>query len=313
MTRPCRRRLRGRVHAVGWFGPVTASVTTLLIWSGVAHSSGSGWVQAVGATLAAVLVTGLVAPFFPARRAAVTCVACPSDTTAGSPTGLTMVASGPIRIRPLRPTGPETTAAGVARGRRAVSVSVAPDRRGVIESVTVEVASSAPFGLLWWAREMVVPLPRPLHVAPRLGDGEHADLRATDEPGDALTRVPASLGEPRGVRAYRAGDMRRSVHWPATAHAGILMVRETERPTDLPVVIEATLPAEPDAAERAAERVMSLVTDHLVTGTSVILVTREAAGRTVQAPVRDRIELGRRLARAVAPVAGEQSMPATRP
>ena len=78
--RPRRRRrppLRRRVHPVAWFAPVVGSVVAMLAWAGVAHSSGSGWVQAVGALLAAVLFTGLVAPLFPARRAAVTCTASP--------------------------------------------------------------------------------------------------------------------------------------------------------------------------------------------------------------------------------------------
>ena len=62
---------------------MVGSVVAVLAWAGVAHSSGSGWVQAVGALLAAVLVTGLVAPLFPARRAVVTCSRSPSDGEAG--------------------------------------------------------------------------------------------------------------------------------------------------------------------------------------------------------------------------------------
>ena len=52
-----------RVHPVAWFAPVVGSVVALP--GRVAHSSGSGWVQAVGALLAAVLIVGLVAPLFP--------------------------------------------------------------------------------------------------------------------------------------------------------------------------------------------------------------------------------------------------------
>ncbi len=54
---------------MAWLAPVAGSLVAVLAWAGVAHSSGSGWVQAVGALLAAVLFTGLVAPLFPARRA----------------------------------------------------------------------------------------------------------------------------------------------------------------------------------------------------------------------------------------------------
>ncbi len=70
-------RLRSRVRPLAWFAPVVGSVVAVVAWAGVAHSSGSGWVQAVGALLAAVLITGLVAPLFPARRADVRCTSCP--------------------------------------------------------------------------------------------------------------------------------------------------------------------------------------------------------------------------------------------
>jgi uncharacterized protein (DUF58 family) len=60
----------------------------------------------------------------------------------------------------------------------------------------------------------------------------------------------------RGVRPYRPGDARRSVHWPATARQGSLMVRETEglgRPAVRIVVGFATPgPAAEAALGRAA-------------------------------------------------------------
>ena len=91
-------------------------MVAVLAWAGVAHSSGSGWVQAVGALLAAVLVTGLVAPLFPARRAAVTCTASPSDTRRDGPVELTLTANGPLRIRPRIPVGPVGPGRGAGPG-----------------------------------------------------------------------------------------------------------------------------------------------------------------------------------------------------
>ncbi|MBV8463163.1 MAG: DUF58 domain-containing protein [Acidimicrobiales bacterium] len=114
--------------------------------------------------------------------------------------------------------------------------------------------------------------------------------------------VATAFGDPRGVRAYVPGDPRRAVHWPATAHVGVLMVRETERPTEDPVTIDLRLPAEPGAAEAACERAEGTGCAWLARGRLVVLVTDEADGR-VAAPVRDAVELGRRLARAVAPPA----------
>ena len=96
------------MHPVAWFAPVVGSVVAMLAWAGVAHSSGSGWVQAVGALLAAVLIAGLVAPLVPgpAGRAS-PARGCPSDGEAGRPVELTMTANGPIRIRPRHPVGPD--------------------------------------------------------------------------------------------------------------------------------------------------------------------------------------------------------------
>ena len=302
-------RLRGRVHPVAWFTPVVGSVVAVLAWAGVAHSSGSGWVQAVGALLAAVLFTGLVAPLFPARRAAVSCVSSPSDTEAGQTVTLSMTANGPIRIRPRRPAGTVVRAAGSSRGPRSVDVTVTPDRRGVVESVGIELASCAPFGLLWWAREVEVPLPRPLHVAPRFGRAGEVTTRPDDSTGDAPLRVPSGAGEPRGVRPYQPGDTRRAVHWPATSHVGSLMVRERERQTEDPVVVDVVLPPDPLEAEAESERVMAAVNRCLIRGQPVVLGTQEPNGHAVRL-VRDRIDLGRRLARAV-PSPLEPSQPRT--
>jgi uncharacterized protein (DUF58 family) len=283
---------------VAWFGPVCGSIITVVALSSVAHSSGSGWVQAIGALLAAVLATGLAAPLFSARRAHVTCIQSPSDTVAGRSIPLTMMASGPIRIRPVVPPGPDARASGSARGPRQVGVEVAPERRGVLETVVVEVASSSPFGMLWWAKDVVVPLPRPLHVAPRLGAPGDAEVVTDDSAGEALRRVRSETGEARGIRQYQPGDLKRSVHWPATSHTGTLMVSETEIPTDSPVVVDVTLPPGPDAAEREAERVMSMVAGYLTRGVPVMMSSFEPGGRTFRL-VPDRIELGRRLARAI--------------
>lgn len=292
-------RLRRRVHPVAWIGPAAASIITLAAWVAVAHSSGSGWVQAVGALLGAFLLVGLVAPVWPARRAHLTCTASPSDGRAGRPVELTFEADRPVRVRPIFPAGPDNQAGGGQRGSRSVVLEVTPRRRGLLDAVVVEVGSSAPFGLLWWAREFELPLPRLLHVAPRTGPSTHPLDTVDDSPGEAAPRVPAGIGEPRGIRPYAPGDPRRAVHWPATSHAGMLMVREAERPTDEPVFVEVVLPREPAAAEAEAERVMAAVSESMARRQPVVLATREDTGRVVRLVV-DPTDLGRRLARAVA-------------
>ena len=278
----------------------------MLAWAGVAHSSGSGWVQAVGALLAAVLVIGLVAPIVPARRAPrVTCTRLPSDGQAGRTVAVTMEASGPIRIRPRQPVGPVARADGTGpRGRDGRGDTRPRPARGPRRG-------GRGGGLLRALRAVVVG-PRDLGAAPPAAargpearrTGSPAVPRPESSIGDAPLRIPSGAGEPRGVRPYRPGDTRRSVHWPATSHVGSLMVRENERQTDDPVVVELVLPADP------VGRRGRIGAGHGRRSPT----TWPAAGRWCSAPleadghvirvVRDRIDLGRRLARAVGSPAG---------
>jgi hypothetical protein len=62
-------------------------------------------------------------------------------------------------------------------------------------------------------------------------------------------------------------------------------------------VVLSTVPAQ---AESETERVMAVVSRYLAAAQPVVLVTDEVEGHTVR-PVVDRIDLGRRLARAVPP------------
>ncbi len=178
-------------------------------------------------------------------------------------------------------------------------VTLLPESRGVHDGVVLVVASAAPFGLLWWRKTVVVALPRTLHVGPRLGRPLALPGGGEDTSGDGVLDSAVQIGEPRGVRPYRPGDHRRWVHWPATAHSGELMVREMEGPSAEPVTLEVHLPADPEGAERMAERAMATVVALIDRGASVLLATTEASGPKV-GPVGDRRSAGRRLARAVA-------------
>ncbi len=151
------------------------------------------------------------------------------------------------------------------------------------------------------------PSPGRLHVAPRSGAEEAATTAPLDRPLDGPAPVPSGLGDPRGVRPYAPGDPRRSVHWPATAHVGSLMVRETERTVDDPVVLDVVLPSNVAAAEAVCERAKGTGCAWLARGRVVVLRTDEETGY-VSAPVRDRVELGRRLARA-RPADGQRQSP----
>ncbi|MGA2519875.1 MAG: DUF58 domain-containing protein [Acidimicrobiales bacterium] len=300
-------------------------MAVLLGWGLVAHNSGAGWVQAIGDVLAGTLAVGLLAPGVVTARASVRVDATPADGTAGLPVELTVTARTRLRVRPLDPPGPESFVGprgswrlapgrGAAFGHRSGpggaeaydrggagdgEVTLVPEHRGVHDAITLEIASAAPFGLLWWRRTVVVALPRQLHVRPRLGVPRPLPAGRDDTGGDGSQRAPVQVGEPRGVRPYRPGDQRRWVHWPATAHAGELMVRDMEGPTTGPVSVEVRLPGDPEAAERAAERALGTVVALVDAGTPVVLRTNEVDGPSI-GTVGDRRSAGRRLARAVA-------------
>jgi len=320
-------RRRRFIRPVHFLVPLASCAGVLLAWGLVAHNSGAGWVQAVGDILAGILAVGLFAPAVAAARARVAIAESPADGTAGLPVELAATSNSRLRVRPLDPPGPEafvgpyrTPGAGTLRGTgdrhrtstgygTAQPLTLIPNCRGLHDHVLLEVATAAPFGLLWWRKTVVVELPRVLHIGPRLGRPLPLPGGREDTAGGGVLHSSVQIGEPRGVRPYRPGDHRRWVHWPATAHSGELMVREMEGPAAEPVTLEIRLPADRDAAERMAERAMATVVALVDRGASVLLVTTEHGGLKKGA-VGDRRAAGRRLARAVAePGAGPVAEP----
>ncbi len=292
--------MTSRVRPGRPFSPIAVGVAVLGTWWLVAHNSGSGWVQAIGDAVFGVLLIGLVGPAVVVARVRVQVVAGPGDASAGLPVDIAVKASGRVRLRGIEPPGPEGFVGPVRRGTPVGSgLTLIPQHRGVYDRLVVEVATAAPFGLQWWTRRTVLTLPATLYVAPHLGRPLPVDLRDRDPTGDSARRAADSAGDPRGVRAYRSGDNRRYVHWPATAHTGELMVRELERPSAEPITITVTLPPDSEEAERISERAFATVLLLLDRGLPVVLGTTEPTGLLVAA-VGERRQAGRRLARAIA-------------
>ena len=115
------RPLRRHLHPVGWLAPVTGSILVMAAWAGVAHSSGSGWVQAVGALLAAVLLVGMAAPAFAAPAGSLPCAArVPPTAKPGTPSSSPLsptVPSGSDRSGPPGRSRGGRTRARPAHGR----------------------------------------------------------------------------------------------------------------------------------------------------------------------------------------------------
>jgi uncharacterized protein (DUF58 family) len=103
-------------------------------------------------------------------------------------------------------------------------------KRGVHDASAVTLRSAAPFGVAERRRTLqvagsttVLPAVVPLGPLPFLApesDPERA-LRSVSRRGTG----PEFLG----IREYRPGDSPRHVHWPSTARAGTVMVRELEQ------------------------------------------------------------------------------------
>jgi uncharacterized protein (DUF58 family) len=292
--------MTGRVRPGRPFTPITVGVAVVGTWWLVAHNSGSGWVQAIGDAVFGVLLIGLIGPALVLARARVQVVAAPSDASAGLPVEIAVEASSRVRLRGIDPVGPEVFAGPVRRRMSGGSgLTLVPQHRGVYDRVMVEMGTAAPFGLQWWIRRTALTLPAPLHVAPRVGRPLPVNLHDQGPAGDSARRPADSAGDPRGVRPYRAGDNRRYVHWPATAHTGELMVRELERPTAEPITITVRLPPDSEEAERICEQTFATVLLLLDRGRAVVMGTTEPSGPLVAA-VSERRQVGRRLARATA-------------
>lgn len=311
----------GRLRPGRPLAPVVAAPLAIAVGWLVAHHSGAGWVQVLGDVVFGAVVVGVLGPAAVLARARVAVTVAPLDGTAGRPVRLEVSASTRVRVRPADPPGPDAFAgpvgpggpprpAGPARPARPAAggtgaVTLLPARRGVHDRVVVDLATAAPFGLQWWTRRVVLPLPAPLAVAPRCGRPAvpPPGAGAGDHDADTAAAVTAAaaaatVGDPRGARPYEPGDHRRHVHWGATAHTGELMVRRHEQPAAAARHVAVTLPPDPEAAERAAEAALGALAALLEAGTPVVLTTTEAGGRRV-APVADRRDAGRRLAAAV--------------
>jgi uncharacterized protein (DUF58 family) len=264
----------------------------------IARTTGAGWLMVLVSGLVAVVLVGAVVPA--AGLAAVSFDAtAPRDGTVGRPLLLTIRIARRtplVKIRALDPPGDWAAAEGPLDGQLVVT----PQRRGVVTSLRFEVRSAAPLGLIWWRRLYHVPLDRPLEVGPRPVETATPRLESSALGGQRDRRTTAAPDDlVRSVREYTAGDPIKLVHWPASARAGDLVVKELEAPDRPFLAIAVDLRGAPSTAERSAEHAASVALAALAEGYAVMLLTAEARG-PVAAPVAMPIDVSRRLARAIA-------------
>lgn len=262
-----------------------------------ARTTGAGWLIVILCGLAGVMLVGIVWPRVALSRVRIDAQG-PRDTTVGQATPITLAVRGVgmgVRLRPIDPPG-ETTAAIDATP---APILVTPARRGLLETIAVEAASGAPFGLVWWRRTIAVPVRGPVEVAPRRGQTHAPPWTGQDSPGETMAGAGLGGDRVRGLREYLPGDPLRLVHWPATAHHGQIVVKELEHPERPHLDVVVDLRGDAGAAEDAAERAMGLVCSALEHGLEVTLHTAEAGGPR-SAAVEGPLDAGRRLARALA-------------
>lgn len=114
--------------------------------------------------------------------------------------------------------------------------------RGIYKLKGVELSTCFPLGVCWWAR----------HIKVGEGDGVSITVypRIHELAGNFLQHlrgVPSTMGQAhvgasitlqsssfRSVREWQTGDSRRHIHWPLTAKAGELLVKQFDQET-LPV------------------------------------------------------------------------------
>lgn len=285
--------LRALLHARprNWFSPVVSSLIALGAWTAVARESGSGWVQLLGAVLAIVLLLGLLGPLVMLWRLRISLLRAPSDaSTAGSIPILLRVSS------PCELTAVGQLEGGPLRGSGELALEVTSKYRGVFDSLEINVATAAPFGLLWWQRKINLDLPAPLYVAPRVCQSRGGGWDSIERRAGAGTPTLGS-GELRGATPYVPGAPMSQVNWKLSAHAGSLMLSEREEHQGS-IALKALLPSDPEEAEKTAGEILGFLVSEISRAGSVILVTREAGGISTGA-VTDMLSAKRRMAKAL--------------
>jgi uncharacterized protein (DUF58 family) len=248
---------------------------------GISRTSGAGWATVLVAGIIGAIIVGAFAPVAVVRRARLS-IEAPEAGTVGSPMELALDARGPV-VADIAAfgTGPFALHTG--------TLSIVPTKRGVFRVIEITVSSTAPLGFMPWRRRFTVDLGRDLEIGPSpLSSGAPVARQARDT-GDE---------DVRSTREYEPGDTFKSIHWPATARTGTLIVRQMDAPTAPDVVIAVDLSGDRDLAEIRASRAAGLARAALDMGAKVTLATCETSG-PVTSPVTSARAINARLARAI--------------
>jgi uncharacterized protein (DUF58 family) len=272
----------------------------------IGRTSGAGWVLVMLSGVLSTLVVGAAWPGVVLRAVRVS-VTAPRDATVGRPLSLRLDVSGwrqYVKVRVVAPPGPWTRVAVPSRG----GTIVVPERRGVVREVAVELRGGGPLGLVWWSCRYLLRLEHPIEVGPVPEDPARLPVASSGGAGGD-PRAGAGLDVVRSVREYVPGDPARLVHWPTSARRGALVVKELDDPASRRLAIVVDLQGAAAGAEAAASRAAGLAARALREGLAVVMATAEEGGGRLAA-VKTRLDVSRRLARAVAGPPSEGPFPA---
>lgn len=261
--------------------PALVTAALAAAFFGISRTSGSGWATVLVACLLGGLLAGSLLPAVHLQRCAIE-IKTPTDATVSL--AMTVQVDGKHGILaeiPELSTGLFHATSG--------ALTTYPARRGVAKGLTLRLRSSWPLGMIEWARVQPVRLSQPLEIGP---------LPIEIDPSETTPHSSAGDQNLRGVRPYRPGDSIRTLHWPATAKTGHMMVRETDGTTVAPIIIVVDLVGPEAAVEPTASRAAGLAIAAIARGVPVIMATAEVEGPRTAA-VTSPLEVSRRLARAV--------------
>jgi uncharacterized protein (DUF58 family) len=285
-------------------GPGDLTITAVVLFALGAYGIAAGGVSgearavAVGVFAFTLFVIGIVWPIVTLARVDFS-ARVPSDATVDDEIPVHISIRGRVarvEVRVIDPSGTWWRTAVPADGVIMHRVT----RRGVFDHIRVQIRTSAPLGVFLRTRQARVPLPEPITVGPRplvTPVTMHAVPARIDAPAEhAAGGTGADVV--RAVRPYVPGDAARLVHWPTSARRASLAVREHDPPANEGLAVVVDLTGTADDAETAASIACGIARAVLARGGRLVLCTRESDGDHGEA-VRDRREIGRRLARAV--------------
>jgi transglutaminase-like putative cysteine protease len=126
--------------------------------------------------------------------------------------------------------------------------------RGAFDELDVRLRSAGPLGLIWWRRQVRVPIDQHLVASPARDGGVPFDRASSGAEGERAGSAGAVAGEIDGVRPWREGDSEKWVHWGSTLRSGELIVHDRRRASDDRWVVRARLGQPDPDAEAGAVR-----------------------------------------------------------